>query len=132
MKQSVHIIVDVRISGVSRRRGSTVVSSQDGATLPCSLNFCFVYPMVEYTLGLHILVGVVLPKPECTSIDLRTIRTPEMWPPHYSVKQTLYMAPTVSLPIQTHPYSGRFANKFVCWLNEAPLVQNPLHFLLIA
>ena len=44
-----------------------------------------------------------------TSIDLHTIRTPEMQPPRYSVKQTLHMAPTVSLPMQTHPHSGHFA-----------------------
>ena len=48
-----------------------------------------------------------------TSIDLHTIRTPEMRPPRYSVKRTLDMAPTVSLPIQTHPDSGHFANEFV-------------------
>ena len=31
----------------------------------------------------------------------------------HSVKRTLHLAPTVSPPIQTHPYSGHFANKFV-------------------
>ena len=47
------------------------------------------------------------------SIDLPTIRTPEMQTTHYSIKRTLDMAPTVSSPIQTHPYSGHFGNKFV-------------------
>ena len=36
-----------------------------------------------------------------------------MQPPHYSVEQTLGLAPTVSLSIQTHPYSGYFDEKFV-------------------
>ena len=40
------------------------------------------------------------------SIDLHTIRTPEMWPPHFLVKWTLGMAPTVSPLVQTHPHSG--------------------------
>ena len=48
-----------------------------------------------------------------TSLDLCTIRTPEMWPPHYPVGRTLDMAPTVSPPVQTHTYSRHFANKFV-------------------
>jgi hypothetical protein len=47
------------------------------------------------------------------SIDLHTIRTPEMRTPRYSVKRTLGLAPTVSLPIQTHPHSGHFGEKFV-------------------
>ena len=37
----------------------------------------------------------------------------EMQTAHYSVKWTLGMAPTISPPIQTRPYSGHFANKFV-------------------
>jgi hypothetical protein len=47
------------------------------------------------------------------SIDLHTIGTPEMRPPRYSDKWTLAMAPTVSLPIQTHPHSGHFGKKYV-------------------
>ena len=46
-------------------------------------------------------------------IDLHTIRPPEMWTPRYSVKRTLGLAPTVPLPIQTHPYSRHFGNKIV-------------------
>jgi hypothetical protein len=45
------------------------------------------------------------------SIDLHTIRTPEKRPPRYSVKRTLALAPTESLPIQTHPHSGHFGKK---------------------
>ena len=47
------------------------------------------------------------------SIDLHTIRIPKMWPPRYSVKRTLVLAPIVSLPIQTHPHSRYFGEKFV-------------------
>ena len=47
------------------------------------------------------------------SMDLHTIRTPEMRTARYSIKRTLGLAPTVSPPIQTHPYSGHFGNKFV-------------------
>ena len=47
------------------------------------------------------------------SIDLRTIRTPEMRTPRYSVKRTLDLVLTVSPLIQTHPYSGHFGNQFV-------------------
>ena len=47
------------------------------------------------------------------SIDLHIIRTPEMRTPRYSVKRTLGLAPTVSPPIQTHPYSGHFDEKSV-------------------
>ena len=47
------------------------------------------------------------------SIDLHAIRPPEMRTPRYSVKRTLGLAPTVSPPIQTHPYSGHFGNKIV-------------------
>ena len=47
------------------------------------------------------------------SIDLHTIRTPQMWTPCYSVKRTLGLAPIVSPSIQTHRYSGHFGNKFV-------------------
>ena len=36
------------------------------------------------------------------SIDLRTIRTPEIRTPRYSVKGTLDLVLTVSPPIQTH------------------------------
>ena len=47
------------------------------------------------------------------SIDLHTIRTPEMWPPCYSIKKTLSMAPAVSPPMQTHPHSRHIVNTFV-------------------
>ena len=48
------------------------------------------------------------------SIDLCTsMITPEMQPPHYSVKQTLGLPPTVSLPIQIYSHSGHFGEKFV-------------------
>ena len=47
------------------------------------------------------------------SIDLHTIRPPEMWTPRPSIQQTLGLVPMVSLPIQTHPHSGHFGNKFV-------------------
>ena len=41
------------------------------------------------------------------SIDLHINRPPEMQTPHYSVKWTLGLAPTVLSLIQTHPYSGQ-------------------------
>ena len=47
------------------------------------------------------------------SIDLHTIKPPEMWTPRYFVKRTLGLAPTASLPIKTHPHSGHFGNKLV-------------------
>ena len=34
-------------------------------------------------------------------------QTPEMRTPFHSVKQTFYITPTISPPIQTHRYSGR-------------------------
>ena len=46
-------------------------------------------------------------------IDLHMIRPPEMRTPHYSVKQTLGLAPAVPPPIQTHPYSGHYGNKII-------------------
>ena len=42
----------------------------------------------------------------------------EVQTPRYSIKRTLGMAPTISPPIQTHPYSGHFANKFVDSLDK--------------
>ena len=52
------------------------------------------------------------------SIDLYIIiRIPEMRTPCYSIKLTLGLAPAVSLPIQTHPYSRHFGEKicrFAC------------------
>ena len=39
--------------------------------------------------------------------------------PHYPVKRTLDMAPTVSQPMQAHSDSGHFANKFVGSLVKA-------------
>ena len=50
------------------------------------------------------------------SIDLNTIRTPEMQPSHYFINWTLSTAPTSSPPIQTHPCSGYFTNKFVGYM----------------
>ena len=58
-----------------------------------------------------------------TSIASCTFRTPEMRPPHYSVKRTLHIAPTVSPPIHTHPYSGetlcQFVGSLVKWTRGA-------------
>ena len=50
------------------------------------------------------------------SIDLHTIRTPEMWPPCYSIKRTLVLSPTVSMPIQTHPHTfvGSLVKQILC------------------
>ena len=36
-----------------------------------------------------------------------------MQTPRYSVKRTLGLAPTVSLAMESHPYSGHVHNKFV-------------------
>ena len=47
------------------------------------------------------------------STDLHTNRSPEMRTPRYSIKRTLGLAPAVSLPIQTHPYSGQFGTNFI-------------------
>ena len=43
------------------------------------------------------------------SIDLHVLRPPEMQTPHYFIMCILGLAPTVSVPIQTHPYSGHLA-----------------------
>ena len=42
-----------------------------------------------------------------------TIWTPEMWPSCYFIKWMLGLAPRVSLPIQTHPYSRHFGEAFI-------------------
>ena len=47
------------------------------------------------------------------SLDLHTNRPPEMRTSCYSMKWTLGLAPTISLSIQTHPYSGHFGTKFI-------------------
>ena len=59
------------------------------------------------------IMGTLCSVRNAISIDLHTNMPPEMWTPRYSVKRTLGLAPMVSLPIQTHPYSEQFGTNFV-------------------
>ena len=72
---------------------------------PCFMDTPEMRPsMILWTL--HLVQNAI-------SIDLCAIRPPEMWTPHYSIKWTFGLAPTVLPPIQTHPHSEHFGSKIV-------------------
>ena len=78
---------------------------------------CTVQPCLSHTpeMWTSTIMQTLCLVRNATSIDLYIQSQPLA---RYSIKQTLDVAPTVSLPIQTDPDRGHFANKFVGSLVE--------------